>query len=232
LFPRGRYFDLLHLHADDNGTTIVGIKIKMSVIPTSPGTAGQPGMFQGTKAAAATVTEIENVDSELPDEPSPEQHDDTTPTFDLHATNLISSPYEDPANQLQLHDLTQPVRLLAFALTTLKPVRKDYATSPYLESFNWPAVFATLRKLCQQVGLQWQRQEIYLVIFRSKLQRNADRKRLGELDQKSHEEACASGGLLKYWFGSCDDDVEGGRRNLATCKGHVRSVFLVRRSER
>ncbi|KXL49103.1 hypothetical protein M433DRAFT_62667, partial [Acidomyces richmondensis BFW] len=87
------------------------------------------------------------------------------------------------------------------------------------ESFNWPHVFRSLHQLCSWAGFQWQRREFYIVVFRSKLRVDANRARLHELDQKSHEEACASGGLLKYWFGSCDP----ARRNLATC------VWLSRR---
>lgn len=133
--------------------------------------------------------------------------------INLNATHLISSPYPDLANQLHLEHLEKPFQLFAFALTTLRPIRKDYATAPYLESFNWPEVFALLRFLCKQSGFQWNELGVYVVIFRSRLLKEADRGRLGILDQKSHEEACASGGLLKYWFGSIDEE----RRNLATC---------------
>lgn len=133
--------------------------------------------------------------------------------IDLNATHLISSPYSDLANQLTLPDLELTYRLFAFALTILKPIRTDYATGPYLQIFNWSDVFSLLRLLCKSSGLQWRRTEFYVVIFRSKLNEDVDRDRLGLLDQKSHEEACASGGLLKYWFGS--PNIE--RRNLATC---------------
>ena len=135
-------------------------------------------------------------------------------TIDLNATHLISSPYNDFANQLTLNDLELPYRLFAFALTALKPIREDYATAPYLESFNWPEVFALLRNLCKQTGYEWKQLSFYTVIFRSQLLEGIDRDRLGLLDQKSHEEACASGGLLKYWFGSTDSELQ----NLATCK--------------
>jgi hypothetical protein len=138
---------------------------------------------------------------------------DAHAAIDLNATHLISSPYPDLANQLHLKDLEQPFRLFAFALSILRPIRDDYATAPYLESFNWHEVFALLRSLCEQTGFEWKEFGFYVVIFRSKLLKDADRERLGLLDQKSHEEACASGGLLKYWFGSTDEK----RRNLATC---------------
>ncbi|KAJ3325290.1 hypothetical protein HDU93_002650 [Gonapodya sp. JEL0774] len=133
--------------------------------------------------------------------------------FNLDAQHLVSSPYNDLANQLLLTDLTLPLRLFAIALTVMQPIRPDYSTAPYLESFNWPTVFATLRTLCSRVGLHWQRHEFYLVAFRSQRRRDCDPDVLSMLDKRSHEEACASGGLLKYWFGSCDDEM----RNLATC---------------
>lgn len=136
------------------------------------------------------------------------------PLLKLDATHLISSPYIDFENQLDLQDVDVPHRLFAFALTSLKPVREDYATAPYLESFNWSEVFSLLRELCQQTRYQWRKTEFYVVIFRSTLLPDIDRERIGLLDQKSHQEACASGGLLKYWFGSCDSE----RRNLATCE--------------
>jgi len=139
---------------------------------------------------------------------------DSASIFDPTATHLISSPYPDIVNRLDLRPLSTSDRLFAFALSALESIRLDYATAPYVESFNWPLVFRSLHQLCCQAGLEWQRQEFYVVIFRSKLREDANRERLHELDQKSHEEACASGGLLKYWFGSCDPV----RRNLATCE--------------
>jgi hypothetical protein len=150
--------------------------------------------------------------------------------LDLNALKLISSPYPDIENQLDLPTLPEPSRLFALALTSLSPTRPDYATAPYLESFNWPHVFALLRALTQKAGVQWRRTEFYVVIFRSKLNEVIDREKLGLLDQMSHQEACASGGLLKYWFGS----PNGERRNLATCKSlasclssSIRAVLVI-----
>lgn len=126
---------------------------------------------------------------------------------------LISSPYYDFGNQLDLHSLDGQSRLFALALTNLRSIIDGYATAPYMDSFNWPDVFSVLKSMCLDVGLDWQRHEFYAVIFRSRLRKGADRVRLGELDQRSHEEACASGGLLKYWFGTPDRDG----KKLATC---------------
>ena len=91
---------------------------------------------------------------------------------------------------LRLDHLDVPNQLLAFALTALKPIRDDYATAPYLESFNWSEVFALLRTLSKRVGDEWKKQDFYVVIFRSQLKKGADRDRLGELDQMSHQEVC------------------------------------------
>ena len=134
--------------------------------------------------------------------------------IDLNATHIQSSPYADPVNHLNLTELDLPYQLFAQALTHFTSIRTDYATAPYLESFNWSSVFALLRHLCAKCGVKWQRTEFYLVIFRSQLKVTADRTRLGLLDKNSHQEACESGGLLTYWFGSPDADM----RNLATCE--------------
>ncbi|KAF4555578.1 Hypothetical protein D9617_2g055400 [Elsinoe fawcettii] len=157
------------------------------------------------KEPTATITELDSSDSEAEFEDAP--------SYDLAATHLITSPYPDFANQTRLTDLSLSCRLLSFALTNVASTKSDYATAPYMDSFNWDVCFAELRRLCAQTGLRWRRQEFYVVIFRSKLKPDANRTRLGELDQHSHAEACQSGGLLKYWFGDCDEEM----RNLATC---------------
>nr|POE65104.1 upf0643 protein [Quercus suber] len=143
--------------------------------------------------------------------PSPTQ---LKPILYIDATHIVSSPYQDFTNQLNLQSLERPVRLFALALMVLRPIRLDFRTGPYMSIFNWSEVFHLLRTLCTQTGAKWPRQEFYVVIFRSKLRNGIDRDRLGELDQRSHEEACASGGLLKYWFGTTNEE----NRNLATCK--------------
>lgn len=136
------------------------------------------------------------------------------PQLNLHTTHIQSSPYADPLNHLNLRELSQPLRLFALTLTQFQATRPNYATSEYMSSFDWSGMFETLRELCACSEIQWKRQEFYVVIFRSKLREEADRAKLGELDQMSHQEACASGGLLHYWFGSPDAE----RRNLATCE--------------
>lgn len=140
--------------------------------------------------------------------------DSTTASPGL-STFLASSPYNSPSHHLDLRRLAAPSLLLAKALTVLQPTRPDYATAPYTTALNWPDVVRTLRALCAAHAQPWTEDRgFYVVVFRSRLKTTADAELLYELDAKSHEEATASGGLLKYWFGK----VDGERRNLATCE--------------
>ncbi|RAH43668.1 uncharacterized protein BO95DRAFT_501526 [Aspergillus brunneoviolaceus CBS 621.78] len=133
-------------------------------------------------------------------------------------THLIVSPYNQPGHLLDLRTLDRANQLLAQALTILQPTRPDYATAPYTESFNWASVFELLRQLAldsqaEDEATSWPAQSFYVVTFRSRLRADVDAERLHLLDAHSHQEAMASGGLLKYWFGSKDAS----HRNLATC---------------
>ncbi|KAK9312806.1 hypothetical protein V1522DRAFT_255216 [Lipomyces starkeyi] len=126
---------------------------------------------------------------------------------------LIASPYNDELHLLDLRRLNTPNQLLAKALTILKPIREDYATAPYIESFNWQEVIDFLRDLAAAESYHWKKQKFYVVTFRSKLYPDIDLQRLHDLDAHSHQEAMASGGLLKYWFGTKNQS----HQNLATC---------------
>jgi hypothetical protein len=127
---------------------------------------------------------------------------------------LITSPYNSPEHLQDLTRLTLEYRIFSLALSVMRPIRDDYATAEYLESFNWDEVLGYVRRLSAVAGVSWKSKEFYAVIFRSRLKPEADRDLLGELDSGSHAEAVESGGLLKYWFGTATDE----RYNLATCK--------------
>jgi hypothetical protein len=127
---------------------------------------------------------------------------------------VISSPYNDPDHLLDLDTLSLQDKILTLALTTMRPILEEYATEDYELSFNWNEILATARALAFSVNHTWTKQEFYVVIFRSQLKDGCDKRLLHDLDKHSHREATLSGGLLKYWFGSCNPD----RRNLATCK--------------
>jgi hypothetical protein len=136
---------------------------------------------------------------------------------------LVSSPYNSPTHLLDLNRLGLQDRIFALALTVLRPIRQDYATASYELSFNWDEVFGIVRRLAAAVGINWSCREFYTVIFRSMLKKDCDGSQLTDLDSHSHEEAVVSGGLLKYWFGTCNED----RRNLATCTYWARVANFV-----
>ena len=127
---------------------------------------------------------------------------------------LLSSPYTESDHLLDLRTLDTSCGLFARALAILHPIRSDYAEADYTDSFNWESVMTRLRTLAANEDCRWQRQSFYTVTFCSKLKPDINRAMLRQFDKESHREANASGGLLKYWFGSPD----GERRNLATCK--------------
>jgi hypothetical protein len=156
------------------------------------------------EAAAGRQLQIRSAESERTPSTQSEKEDPQL---------LISSPYNHPSHLLNLLDLDIQNRLLSLALTGMKPILQNYATADYLESFNWNHVLSTLRQLAKNEGHEFREQKFYTVIFRSKLNKDIDRDRLGDLDQHSHREATESGGLLKYWFGAANE----GGENLATC---------------
>jgi hypothetical protein len=138
----------------------------------------------------------------------------------LTMTILRASPYAGPEHLLHLNKLETQTRLMALALSSLSPARSDYATADYQQAFHWDQVIALLATLAKEQRITWKKQSFYVVEFRSKLKENIDNDRLYLLDKHSHVEATASGGLLKYWYGSPDSE----RYNLATCKN-----FLIRK---
>jgi len=127
---------------------------------------------------------------------------------------LVVSPYLEREHQLDLRTVDVPYRLLALALTKLEKATDDYAIAKYEDAFKWSDIIDYLKDLAGEENYKWKRQLFYVVEFRSKLKNGIDNDLLFKLDKKSHEEATAAGGLLKYWYGEPDSD----RRNLATCK--------------
>jgi hypothetical protein len=144
---------------------------------------------------------------------------------------LVQSPYSEKEHLLDIRSLDNENALLARALADLRCLRDDYATAPYIDSFNWNDVMERLRALVAQTGTGFRESFFYIVAFRSQIPPTTVYSELGELDKAAHAEANASGGFLKchapapttslitlltchrYWFGN--PDAEG--RNLATC---------------
>ncbi|KAF7509702.1 hypothetical protein GJ744_007573 [Endocarpon pusillum] len=126
---------------------------------------------------------------------------------------IIASPYLEESHLLDLTTLDDQSRLLALALSDLATATRDYALAAYEKAMDLESLMSSLRTLVIAEGSRWTEQSFYVVEFRSTLKPGIDRDLLFTLDQKSHEEATQSGGLLKYWYGEPDAE----RRNLATC---------------
>ncbi|GAO18504.1 uncharacterized protein UV8b_06614 [Ustilaginoidea virens] len=136
---------------------------------------------------------------------------------------IIQSPYVDREHLLDLETLDNENALLSQALSRLRAVRQDYALAPYVESFNWQEVLDELKRLAQRSGQDFKETSFYIVAFRSRIKPSTDYSHLGELDKAAHAEAVASGGFLKYWFGSPDSELQ----NLATCIWRSRQDALL-----
>jgi hypothetical protein len=129
---------------------------------------------------------------------------------------LQASPYNDRAHLLDLTTLAKPLQLFAEALTAMRWIKQEYATSPYDKAFNWDSIVDIFSRTAraEQPGSIPEKLDFYVIVFRSRVNQHADRQLLGELDKAAHREAVESGGLLKYWFGEPDE----AGRNLATCE--------------
>ena len=110
---------------------------------------------------------------------------------------LVVSPYTSRSHLLDLSGLSKANQLLAKALTAMKPVRADYATAPYAQAFNWNTVMDVLQALVGEENYEWEDRSFYVVVFKSRVPPTTDKSHLGRLDERSHEEAMESGGLLK-----------------------------------
>ncbi|KAK3688614.1 hypothetical protein B0T22DRAFT_159305 [Podospora appendiculata] len=172
----------------------------MAVLQDGPGLALAPSQSASNRydKALAAVSEVE-----IPNTTARQDGD----------RHLIVSPYTEREHLLHLDTLDAENQLLALALVQLRCLREDYATAPYLEIFNWDEVITALRALALQRRHTWKETSFFVVAFRSQIPPTTVYADLGTLDKAAHAEATASGGFLKYWFGS--PDVEG--RNLATC---------------
>lgn len=126
---------------------------------------------------------------------------------------ITFSPYPD--HLLDLETLDPQTQLLARALGVFEKTRDDYATAPYVESFNFSVVIDELRRLraASPSPSAWEKRDYFVVAFRSQIPPTTNYGDLSSLDKAAHREATDSGGLLRYWFHLPDADG----RNLATC---------------
>jgi hypothetical protein len=110
---------------------------------------------------------------------------------------LVVSPYTEQPHLLDLKSVDEENGLLARALTNMRNIRDDYATAPYLDTFNWEDVIESLRALARESQHDWKETSFYIVAFRSQIPPTTVYDDLGVLDKAAHAEATASGGFLK-----------------------------------
>jgi hypothetical protein len=115
----------------------------------------------------------------------------------MNENYLVVSPYDEKPHLLDLRTLDTANQLLAKALTGFECLRRDYATAPYIESFNWLEIVENLKKLATMSNFPWKETEFYIVVFRSQIPPTTVYADLGVLDKAAHAEATESGGFLK-----------------------------------
>ncbi|KAI8578406.1 hypothetical protein K450DRAFT_247770 [Umbelopsis ramanniana AG] len=91
------------------------------------------------------------------------------------------------------------------SLKYLHTITAEYFRTPLTEAFNW-------NEAAERLGEE-QEGEWFIVAFRSIRNEQADHKKLYDADALAHEEAIRSGGLLKYWYGTLNEN----RECLAMC---------------
>ncbi|KAK7741873.1 hypothetical protein SLS53_004940 [Cytospora paraplurivora] len=111
--------------------------------------------------------------------------------------HIVMSPYLGKEHLLDLETLDSETGILAEALTNMRCLREDYATAPYLETFNWGEIVDRVRELANARKHHWRDKSFYIVAFRSRYVPGIDHSHLGDLDKAAHAEATASGGFLK-----------------------------------
>ncbi|KAL2018300.1 hypothetical protein VTK56DRAFT_963 [Thermocarpiscus australiensis] len=132
---------------------------------------------------------------------------------------LVVSPYVEREHLLDLESLNTESQLLALSLTRLKCLREDYATAPYIETFNWAEIIATVRSLALEVDHTWKETSFYVVVFRSQIPPTTVYAELGALDKAAHAEATASGGFLKYAQSNLQHSPESPRSHFVAGTG-------------
>jgi len=120
-----------------------------------------------------------------------------TPSLSALSRYVVSSPYTDDDHLLDLQTLDTENQLLARALQKMDCTRDDYATAPYIDSFNFSECIAELKQLAKEHDHVWRQSTFYIVAFRSQIPPTTLYSELGELDKAAHREAVESGGLLK-----------------------------------
>ena len=159
----------------------------MAVVPSSP---AKPEVVIGTDISSTLNTAKKHVTVQISDA------DDESDVAD-NENYLVVSPYDEKPHLLDLRTLDTANQLLAKALIEFKCLREDYATAPYVDTFNWSEVIDRVKKLVTSSNFSWRETEFYIVVFRSQIPPTTAYADLGVLDKAAHAEATKSGGFLR-----------------------------------
>ncbi|KAK6426136.1 hypothetical protein LTR95_016168, partial [Oleoguttula sp. CCFEE 5521] len=132
--------------------------------------------------------------------------DATVATSSSKSLRLQASPYTTRDHLLDLATLSPSLQLFAKSLVHMQAIRPDYATAPYPKAFNWQSIVDAYCTIAMNDQAQpcLEPLHVFVIVFRSRINIDADRVLLGQLDAAAHVEAVDGGGLLKYWFGTPD----------------------------
>lgn len=147
---------------------------------------GFPSHKEGDKPSTASSDETVRLEAAAPSDTETEKE-----------RYLVVSPYTEKEHLLDLERVDVENRLLALALTRLRCLRPDYATAPYLETFNWAEIVEAVKALTLERTHNWRETSFFIVAFRSQIPPTTVYAELGTLDKAAHAEATASGGFLK-----------------------------------
>ncbi|CAK7913225.1 hypothetical protein CAAN1_20S02102 [[Candida] anglica] len=153
-------------------------------------------------------------------------------SLDASPKYIRSSPYHEQEHLLQLDTLDLGYKALALALQSFVPVNgnKDYQYEEYEKAFPVKETVERAQEYAKILGEESVPElKVYVIAFRSILHIDVQesvekRQKLADIDKGSHTEANISGGLLKYWFGTPDDE---NAKNLATCWWTDRQAAVV-----
>ncbi|KAI6175363.1 hypothetical protein M3Y97_00680900 [Aphelenchoides bicaudatus] len=123
----------------------------------------------------------------------------------------ITSPHENESSTTDIAAKSAPhLRPVDFvfaemALPHLHIITPEYFSTSIEETFNWT-------EMAERLGAEWEG-DWFIVAFRSVRKATACSEALYQADEKAHQEAIESGGLLKYWYGTLNEH----RQCLAMC---------------
>lgn len=87
-------------------------------------------------------------------------------------------------------------------MSNLEAIRSDYRVQSVEDGFDWPEIICDLEKIHGNMTAK----ALYLVVFESEREPDADPETIATLDQAAHDEARQSSALLHYYADIPDEN--------------------------